>query len=140
MTRPIAVDLDRLAFEYARENGLEILTPTQYADEVPEGSVNIIRFSHVLEHMIDPKAAVAMAVSKLRVGGILYITQPGFPVLRPIRADHPIKDSRFPSHLHFFSPLSLLRLVEGHRLLVERLFTDTRCNEVYDELALLLTA
>ena len=136
--RPIAVELDNQAFEYARKNDLEIMTPDRYADDIPEGSVDIIRFSHVLEHLVDPRAAVQLAARKLRTGGVLYITQPGFPVFRARRADYRLKDSVFPNHLHFFSPISLLKLVNGHRLRVEKLFTVTRCDEVHDELAHLL--
>jgi SAM-dependent methyltransferase len=133
--RPIAVDLDRLAFEYAREHGLEILTPAEYGDQIEEGSVDILRFSHVLEHMPDPRKSVEQAARKLRTGGVLYITQPGFPVFRPRRTDYRLKDSVFPSHLHFFSPISLVKLTSGFGLQVEKLFTDTRCDEVYDEVA-----
>ena len=93
--RPIAVELDHLAFAYAREKNLEILTPAQYVDQIPEDSVDIIRFSHVLEHLIDPKSTVEMAARKLRAGGILYITQPGFPVFRPRQADHRVKTASF---------------------------------------------
>ena len=136
--RPIAVELDHLAVAYAREKNLEILTPAQYVDQIPEDSVDIIRFSHVLEHLIDPKSTVEMAARKLRAGGILYITQPGFPVFRPRQADHRVKDSVFPTHLHFFSPISLLKLVRGFGLRVEKLFTVTNCEEVYGELEHLL--
>ena len=138
VARPIAVELDILAFEYADQKNLEIVTPAQYVEQVPDGSVDIIRFSHVLEHLIDPKATIELAARKLREGGILYITQPGFPVFRAQRADHPIKDSVFPSHLHYFSPISLVRLVDGLRLQVEKLFSVTRCDEVYHELAHLI--
>jgi len=119
-------------------NELEIMTPNQYVDQLAEGSVDTIRFAHVLEHLIAPKAAVDLAARKLRTGGILYITQPGFPVLRPKRTDFPLKDSVFPNHLHYFSPISLIRLVDGLRLQVEKLFSVTRCDEVYHELAHLI--
>ena len=79
-----------------------------------------------------------MASKKLRAGGILYITQPGFPVFRPRQADHRVKDSVFPTHLHFFSPISLLKMVRGFGLRVEKLFTVTNCEEVYGELEHLL--
>jgi 2-polyprenyl-3-methyl-5-hydroxy-6-metoxy-1,4-benzoquinol methylase len=136
--RPIAVDLDRLAFEYAHEHGLEILTPTEYGDQIAEGSVDIIRFSHVLEHMVDPKSAIEQASSKLRVGGILYITQPGFPVFLPRQTDYVLKDSVFPKHLHFFSPISLVKMTKGFHLRVEKLFSVARSDEVYNEVAPLL--
>ncbi len=130
---PGAVEVDLKAWEYARAHGLSILTPEQY-EHLPDESVDIIRFSHVLEHLVDPAAVVATAVRKLRPGGLLYITQPSFPVFLPRRTDYPLKDSVYPTHLHFFSPLSLVRMVSRFPLEVIRLFSVDRQDEVYAEL------
>lgn len=131
---PIAVDVDEKSWAYARARGVRIMTPDQYA-RLPDGSVDVIRFSHVLEHLIDPSGVVKTAVHKLRPGGLLYVTQPSFPVLQPRRADVPLKDSVYPNHLHFFSPLSLVRLVTSFPVVIHRLFTVDRAEEQFAELS-----
>jgi 2-polyprenyl-3-methyl-5-hydroxy-6-metoxy-1,4-benzoquinol methylase len=133
--RPIAVEVDRKSWEYAERHGLAIMTPAQYAEQMPAGSVDVIRFSHVLEHLVDPTATVAQAVEKLRPGGILYITQPSFPVLRPRRLDRPLKDSVYPTHLHFFSPISLVKMLSRFPVQIANLITSDRQEEVYAEWA-----
>jgi hypothetical protein len=100
--------------------------------------VDVVRFAHVLEHMIDPFAAVATAVSKLKPGGLLYITQPNFPVFRARTTLYAPKDSAYPKHLHFFSPLSLLKLLAPAPVDVIKFFTTDRPDEVYRETAPLL--
>jgi len=137
VARPIAVDLDEMSWDYARRHGLSIMTPEQYA-QLPDHSVDIVRFAHVLEHLIDPVAAIAVAARKLRPGGLLYITQPNFPVLKPHRSDYHLKDSVYPGHLHFFSPISLTRLVSRFPFQVLRLYSVTRHQEVATELSGLL--
>jgi SAM-dependent methyltransferase len=133
VANPIAVDLDVQSFAYAREHSLSIMTPDEYRARVPEGSVDVIRFAHVLEHLIDPSAAVATAVSKLKPGGLLYITQPGFPVFQARTTRYAPKDSVYPNHLHFFSPISLLKLLAPAPVDVIKFFTVTRTDEVYRE-------
>jgi SAM-dependent methyltransferase len=136
--RAVAVDWSDASFTYARERGLEIITPPDF-ERLPDGSADVVRFSHVLEHLPDPAAAVAAAVARLRPGGLLYITQPNFPVYRPQTTRYHLRDSgyaeQFPNHLHFFTPLSLRRMVEQFPLRVVRFFTHSLADETLQETA-----
>jgi SAM-dependent methyltransferase len=132
--RAVAVDYDAASFAYAREHGLEIVTPPEY-ERWPDAAADVVRFSHVLEHMPDPVAAVATAVAKLRPGGLLYITQPSFPLYRPATTRHRLRDSVYPTHLHFFTPLSLRRLVERFPVRVTHFLTHSLADETMRQTA-----
>jgi hypothetical protein len=54
-------------------------------------------------------------------------------VLKPRRIDRPLKDSVYPTHLHFFSPISLLKMVLRFPVEVANLITSDRQDEVYAE-------
>lgn len=87
--------------------GIKMVTPDEWLSKVLDRSAHIIRFSHVLEHLPDPVETLNQAKTKLRPNGIVYITQPSFPVLKPNRPPQSLQDAVYPEHLHFFSPLSL---------------------------------
>ncbi len=115
--------------EDARTDGIQrrvaVLTPDDFAALIPDGFVDVLRYSHTLEHLIDPVAVLRAQVAKVRPGGLVYITQPNFPVLR--WAESPIEphDSDFPIHLHYFNPLSVRRLAEAAGLSTQRYFSVT---------------
>ena len=102
--------------------GVTVLTPAAIAS-IPDRSVDIARFSHTLEHSIDPPALLREILPKLRVGALVYITQPSFPVFRPELSPHDLLDTVYPEHLHFFSALSLVEMVSRLNLRVERFFS-----------------
>ena len=131
--RPLSVEVSAEAAAFARERGLTLFTPDEFTAKVAPGTVDVMRFSHVLEHLPDPLAVLAEAVGKLRPGGLLYVTQPGFPVFRPQRAGYRLKDSVYPSHLHFFSPLSLKRALRNLPVEVVQFSTHPAAAEVYRE-------
>ena len=131
---PIGVDHSAEALEYAERRGLTLLTPDQFFESVAPKSVDILRFTHVLEHLVDPKRVLARAFSKLRPGGLLHISQPNFPVFRTDAQTQPLRDSVYPEHLHFFSALSMLRMVESLRVRMYQFFTHYRVVENYADL------
>ena len=63
--------------------GVEILTPPELAS-IPDRSLDIARFSHTIEHSIDPLATLRTVLPKMRTGGLIYIHPPQFP--RAVRA------------------------------------------------------
>jgi SAM-dependent methyltransferase len=134
----IGIDLDCESQRYGAERGIPMLTPAQFFRRTPNNSVDILRFSHVLEHLIDPVDTLARSVEKLAPGGVLYITQPSFPVFRAEKVSYHVKDSVYPSHLHFFSALSLVRMVEQFPVAVVRFYTVPNHDEVYAGCAHLL--
>jgi SAM-dependent methyltransferase len=56
---------------------------------------------------------------------LVYITQPNIPVFRFAPSATDIHDSVWPTHLHFFSPISLVRMAAAAGLNVELLFSVT---------------
>ena len=118
----IGVDWADEAKEYGRGWGVRVLTPLQLTS-VPDRSVDIVRFSHTIEHSIDPMALLRSVLPKTRPGTLIYITQPNFPVFRARLSAHDLLDTVYPEHLHFFSALSLIEMVSRLNLSVIRFFS-----------------
>src|SRR5207253_1787088 len=92
----------------------------------------------VLEHLPRPKETLASGIEKLKPGGVLYISQPSFPVFKPRAAEFRLKDSVYPTHLHFFSPLSMRRLLAQFPVRVVRFYTHPMAEEMYKQSSTLL--
>ena len=120
----IGVDWSREALVYGEKRGVRVVPPDAFAIEVEDHSLDVLRYSHVLEHLPDPLSVLAGQVRKLKPGGLLHITQPNLPMLRTGGAPAPF-DNAFPTHLQFFTPDSLIRLVKASGCQVERYFTVT---------------
>lgn len=120
----VGVDHSEQAEESGVRFGVPVLTPEKFLSTVPCQSIDILRFSHTLEHLIDPVRALREYTSKLRTGGLLYITQPSFPMLRADPSTIQLEDAAWPEHLHFFSPSSLCRMVESAGFSITKLFTS----------------
>jgi SAM-dependent methyltransferase len=129
LNKAIGVDWDESAIAYGKSAGIEMLTPDQMAT-IENKSIDVIRCSHVLEHEIDPLKTIRCLVSKLKPGGILYITQPSFPQIDLNINSNFLHDVVYPEHLHFFSPASLMHLTSATGLKTIRFFTHTDNKEV----------
>lgn len=79
---------------------------------------DVILMSHVLEHLEDPARELRAMKSVLRGQGAIFLEVPNMSGHRRL----PIDDNR--SHLHFFSPSSLLRLLAGQGFEVVASATD----------------
>lgn len=136
--RVLGVELDQSSRDYGKARDIPMMTPADFFNQVPESTLDIIRFSHVLEHLIDPAETLALAVSKLAADGLLYLTQPSFPVFKPQKNSYLLKDSVYPSHLHFFSPISLARMLDRMPIIIFKFFTVTNADQTHAECATLL--
>lgn len=121
----LGVDWSPEARDYGLRHGVDVIRPDEVEVRVPDRSVDVLRYSHTLEHLIDPVGVLAQHLPKLAPGGVLYVTQPCIPVLRFAESPAPPHDAVWPTHLHFFSPLSMLTLMRQFGLEVERFFTVT---------------
>jgi len=110
------------AHEYAREHAIEMRSSFDELATEGRAQFDVIRFSHVLEHMPAPLDQLRRAEPLLRQGGIVWITQPAFPVLRFGEIRGTVQDAAYPSHLHFFSPISLAEMVRRCGFSIVRLF------------------
>lgn len=118
----IGVDWAEEAKTYGRDWGVKVLFPSELTT-VPDRSVDVVRFSHTIEHSIDPLALLRSILPKMRPGGLIYVTQPNFPVFRAEPSAYDLLDTVFPEHLHFFSALSLLEMAARLNLSVTRFFS-----------------
>jgi len=97
------------------------------AGELKVGSFDMIIMSHVLEHMPDVTSEVAAVRSLLRPKGMFFVEVPngsGNPNL-------PFDDNI--SHLHFFSPTSLLWLLARHDMAVKAVTSGARLDGRYPD-------
>lgn len=86
---------------------------------------DLILMSHVLEHVRDPAAELRAMTNVLTPGGHIFLETPN-------RSGHrhlPIDDNR--SHLHFFSPTSMTRLLALQGLETIATGTDVRLDARY---------
>lgn len=118
--------------EDAVNDEIEMITPEQIAS-LADQSVDVVRFSHTLEHIPDPVATLKTLFPKIRRSGLLYVTQPSFPAFRVDAPGFDLKDSVYPEHLHFFSPVSLAKMAREAGFKITRLFTHQREKETFDQ-------
>lgn len=104
---------------------IAVLTPDEFDTLIPDGFLDALRFADTLARMPDPVTALRQQVAKLRDGGLVHVTQPNLPVLTYSLSKVEPHGAFQESRLHFFSPLSFLRLAEAAGLTVERYFTTT---------------
>jgi SAM-dependent methyltransferase len=119
--RVLGVDYSSEAAAYGAARGVDVVAPEAFA-ELPDRSFDILRYSHALEHMISPAVTLGAQIQKLRIGGLLYVTQPNFPTFKAAPGQE-LKDSVWPTHLHYFNPVSLSRMVEDAGAEIIRFFT-----------------
>ena len=131
--RRIGVEEDKHALTTGRRNGVTMMTSDKFFRYIRDNSVDILRFSHVLEHTINPKRILEKSVRKLRNNGIIYITQPNFPVLKAEYGGVMLKDCVYPEHLHFFNPYSLTLLIKSLDLKIEKLISHTCEEAAYEQ-------
>jgi SAM-dependent methyltransferase len=75
-------------------------------DDLPAEAVyDAVVCSHVVEHLVDPRAALAKLVAVLKDGGVMYVEVPVEIWGRAPRQSEPV------THLNFFTPGSLTRLL-----------------------------
>jgi SAM-dependent methyltransferase len=118
----LGVDWSEEARAAGRATGIAMMTPVEFAAEVPDASLDVLRYAHVLEHLTDPLGALRSDLRKLRPGGLVYVTQPSFPVFRAAETPVALHDCVWPNHLHYFNPVSVAALAEAAGLVVERGF------------------
>jgi len=128
--RVIGVDYDINVIKVGQEWGIEMYLPDSLSREVQDESIDIIRFAHSIEHLVDPLETLINVVPKLGPNGIIYITQPSFPIFTLTKLEEPIQDAVWPGHLHFFNAISLGILLRRAGLECYKLFTHQNAEAV----------
>ena len=101
---------------------------------LPPGSFDTVVFNDSLEHLLDPQAALALAVRLLRPGGCVIASIPNVrygPHLREVlfQADWRYRDEGIldRTHLRFFTRRSIVRSFAEAGLRVQRIEGITPC-------------
>jgi SAM-dependent methyltransferase len=115
----VGVEPSRFASAYARERlGLDVRTEALLSARLDPGSFDAIVMADVIEHLLDPGAALRHCAQLARPGGILYLALPdaGSAVARMLGRRW---WSVIPTHVQYFTRPSLTMLLErnGWRVL-----------------------
>jgi len=121
--QPQGIDISALSAEKAaQEFGLEVVV-APFEDHDFGGHFDAVTMLDVLEHVVDPLASLRRAYDLLRPGGALAIAVPNqrcllttvvgtYARLRGKAANGLLFKLYVPPHLHYFTPLTLRRMVE----------------------------
>ncbi len=133
----VGVDPDRHAVAEARERGLEArLVDEIDKDDLPE-HFDVLTMWDVIEHIIDPLAALKALVPRIRPGGALLFETPdgGFPLRRAVLAVHRLTGGRadwtmplyYWEHKIYFTQQGFRALMQPARLRGRRRPTRDQC-------------
>ncbi len=78
--RAIGVDPSAAAVAHARASGLEAFEETWLHSRLPDGTIDVVTFVNVLDHLPNPFAALEKAWRVLKPGGLVYIRVPNAPL------------------------------------------------------------
>lgn len=121
------VEVSEYASQYAREEfGHRVFTGELADAELLEGEFDVVTMWDVIEHLRDPRAALAEIARVTRAGGLLVITTGNAdgPLARRDLAQWDLMHP--PGHLTFFSRRTLEPLLNRAGLEVERVVADGR--------------
>lgn len=121
--KTVGIEPDQSACKYGSSHGIDMFHPQEFSQVMPSDSIDIFRFSHSIEHLMNPIKVLLIANGKLRKGGLIHITQPSYPVFAPEPCGERLRDAQWPDHLHFFSSYSLVLAVQRAGFKVIRFFT-----------------
>jgi SAM-dependent methyltransferase len=118
--RCVGLDVEPLALELARKvlpggefHRVDLSSPDAVLPSGLEGSADVVVCSEVLEHLDTPSAAVTLAGSLLRPGGVFVVTVPSGPMTQFDRAI---------GHVRHYDLSSLSALLDGNDLRIVRLY------------------
>ena len=109
----IGVELSQEAVNVARQEfGLSVLNGDIFHPELIPNSFGVVTMWHVVEHMIDPIAALTHAFTLLMPGGLLFIELPNWNSVGRLIKKERWSQLKPPEHINFFTPASLRHGVE----------------------------
>ncbi len=101
-------------------------------DELRLASCDGIVFSHVIEHLCDPVAALRSAVALLKPRGLLFCEVPNNESLIARQSGLSWEHLDIPRHINFFHEMSLVALAERSGLKVSRTYFSGFCRDFSD--------
>jgi SAM-dependent methyltransferase len=115
----------------AREAGLDIQQAGLQEARLEDRSFDAITLNHVIEHLHDPRWAVARCRELLRPGGALWIATPNIDALGHRRFGPHWFGLDPPRHLVLFTPRALKRLIRQEGLAESRQIRAYRAEVTY---------
>lgn len=106
------VEPSAFASAYARDRlGLDVRTEDLFTAELPAGGFDAVVLGDVIEHLVDPEAALERIAHLLAPGGVLYMALPdaGSALARRMGARW---WSILPTHVQYFTRASMRALLE----------------------------
>jgi SAM-dependent methyltransferase len=127
--RGVGVEPSLWASDRARARGLDVRTASLDDHDLPAGEARLVVLCDVLEHLVDPAAALGAASELLEPGGALYITVPdaGSALARVMGRRW---WSVLPMHVQYFTRQSLSRLLDGGGFRVRAVRTHAKAFSV----------
>lgn len=116
----LAPDAVRRATEHF---GLEVYRDDIFCPRLAPGTFGLVTMWHVLEHLIDPRAAVERCRELLAQGGRLFVELPNWNSAGRLTRGRAWGQLRPPEHINFFTPRSLSALMARGGLRVLRAST-----------------
>ncbi len=101
-------------------------------DSLRLGSYDGVVFSHVLEHLCDPIAALRTAAALLKPAGLLFCEVPNNESLIARQSGLSWENLDIPRHLNFFNESSLVALAQSAGLEVSRTYFSGYCRYYTD--------
>lgn len=120
------VEPDPEAARRARQHGLEVYQALVEEAELPLAAFDAVTMNHVIEHVVDPLAALRACARVLQPDGRLVAVTPNWHSLLHRRFGASWMHLDPPRHLWLFTPQSLAACAQQAGLRVERLYTSAR--------------
>lgn len=126
----VGVDIDSAAVEAASSRGHMASLSTAEELSSIDGSFDVVRLSHVIEHVPGPLAALRQATERVRPGGHLLVELPNISgvISRAFGQFYWQLDA--PRHLYIPSPAVMVAMLERCGFFVRHASTWTRGNAV----------
>jgi SAM-dependent methyltransferase len=102
--------------------------------QLPRAGFDAVMFRHVLEHLVDPVAAMRAAAALLKPGGLLFAEVPNNESATALELGLSWEHMDVPRHINFFSATTLLAAARRAGLAVERPFFNEYCRMFDDGL------
>jgi SAM-dependent methyltransferase len=107
----VGIEPSQWGSERARQRGIEVLNRDLFENGLEPGAYRLVVLCDVIEHVTNPRAALAAIRNLLEPGGVVYMTLPnaGSAVARVLGRRW---WSVLPMHLQYFTPRSLRLALE----------------------------
>jgi len=93
------LDYDQ-SLKECEEGQIQIIRPANLA-EVPDGAMDIVVASAVIEHIPDPRKVLIKLLASLKVGGVFYARTPYvYPLMKIAQVINSQFDFTYPAHVH----------------------------------------